>query len=430
MTAIDAIDVARSARAADSLDHSGVVHFLGSATTFRRILIRGAVLLLLTLGIYRFWLVTDIRRFLWGNTHIAGDGLEYVGTAGELLLGFLMAIALLIPVYAAFFVSALDLGLVRRLASVLAFALLALLGQFAIYRARRYRLTRTVFRGLRFHQTGSAWRYAVCALFWWVMTVMTLGLAYPWGQASLERYKLRHTFYGDLGGRFEGSGTRLFLRGFPMWLLVVGPSLVGVVLAIRSVDWAALAEALSRGGDDIMGRIEGANPGFAAGLVLALLAFGLSALFAAALYPAFQAMALRWWTSGVRFGEIAVASRLPTASVYRVYFRLLWYSLLLALVVVTLALIVWAGVGHLDQSAGNSKPAEFVQAAAFVGIFVAAALAYSTMYQTTVKLSLWRLGFESADVTGLAALDRVKAVAQSSTAMGEGLADALNVGSY
>ena len=58
---------------------------------------------MVTLGIYRFWLATDIRRFLWSNTEIAGEALEYTGTALELLLGFLVAIALLIPVYAGYF---------------------------------------------------------------------------------------------------------------------------------------------------------------------------------------------------------------------------------------------------------------------------------------------------------------------------------------
>ena len=58
---------------------------------------------MVTLGIYRFWLVTDVRRFLWSNTEIAGEPLEYTGTALELLLGFLVAIALLIPIYAGFF---------------------------------------------------------------------------------------------------------------------------------------------------------------------------------------------------------------------------------------------------------------------------------------------------------------------------------------
>ena len=57
-------------------------------------------LLAVTLGIYRFWLTTDMRRFLWSNTEIAGETLEYTGTARELLLGFLIAIAILIPLYA------------------------------------------------------------------------------------------------------------------------------------------------------------------------------------------------------------------------------------------------------------------------------------------------------------------------------------------
>ena len=88
---------------------------------------------------------TDVRRFLWGNTEVAGDYLEYSGTARELLIGFLMALALLVPVYALFFIAALDAGLVGTLSGVLAFLVLALLGQFAVYRARRYRLTRTIF---------------------------------------------------------------------------------------------------------------------------------------------------------------------------------------------------------------------------------------------------------------------------------------------
>ena len=98
-----------------SLDTGGIatgggVRFLGQRRVYWRLLIRGGVLLMVTLGIYRFWLATDVRRFLWSNTEIAGETLEYTGTALELLLGFLIAIAILIPVYAGFFLAALDLG--------------------------------------------------------------------------------------------------------------------------------------------------------------------------------------------------------------------------------------------------------------------------------------------------------------------------------
>src|SRR6476620_3699334 len=193
--------------------------FLGDERVFWRLLIRGAFLLLVSLGIYRFWLATDVRRFLWSNTEIAGDGLEYIGTARELLLGFLIAMALLVPLNIVFFLSEFGSGWLSQMSGLLALIVLALLGQFAVYRARRYRLTRTVYRGIRFNQSGSAWRYAVCAIFWWAMIALTLGLAYPFAQASLERFKLRNTWYGDLQGHFAGSGTRLFFRGVSLWIV-------------------------------------------------------------------------------------------------------------------------------------------------------------------------------------------------------------------
>ena len=62
--------------------------------------------------------------------------------------------------------------------------------------------------------------------------------------------------------------------------------------------------------------------------------------------------------------------------------------------------------------------------------YVIVALGYSTIYRATVLLSLWQLGMESLQLSGLSALENVKATGQPSSAIGEGLADALNVGSY
>jgi hypothetical protein len=41
---------------------SGPVQFLGFEGDFRRLLVRGSVLLAVTLGIYRFWLTADRNR--------------------------------------------------------------------------------------------------------------------------------------------------------------------------------------------------------------------------------------------------------------------------------------------------------------------------------------------------------------------------------
>lgn len=407
---------------------SGVGRFVGATRPFARLIARGSVLLMLTLGIYRFWLTTDIRRFLWANTEVAGDGLEYIGTARELLLGFLIAVVILLPINGAIFFAALGLGVIGQITGALALVVLALFSQYALYRARRYRLTRTVFRGLRFYQDGSAWRYAVCALFWWGMTIVTLGLAYPFGQASLERMKMRHTHYGDLPARFEGSGFTLFFRGLPMWLVVVGPFVFGLFLMTVVVDWAATMSVLNSGGSDALARLEGASPGLGSALAIGGLSIIWAVLAAAVLYPAFQAIVLRWWISGVRFGDLAASSGVRVAGVYKIYARFLVQALLFALLAGIAALGVFAVLGVLQSSIGSSEAAEFAITGLLVGGYVIIALAYSALYQIVVKFGMWRLAFDTLQLSGLHVLDRVGARGEASSAVGEGLADALQVG--
>jgi uncharacterized membrane protein YjgN (DUF898 family) len=421
MTTLDA--TVATAQAGMAAPAGQAVRFLGDSVAYWRLLVRGAVLLMFTLGIYRFWLTTDIRRFLWTNTEVLGHTLEYSGTARELLLGFLIAIAILVPLYTAFFVVALSSGTIGELSGLLSFLLLAVLGQYAIYRARRYRLTRTVYRGVRFHQAGSAWRYAACAMFWWTLVVLTLGLAYPFAQSQLERFKMRNTFFGNLPGRFEGAGFPLFARGFLMWFLAVVPSTVGLVATVSAVDWTTLA-APGRS-DDALSWIEAS--GLANAIVYAVVTGGWLLLSMVILYPIFQAMVLRWWASGLRFGDVVVTSRLRTAEVFGVYGRFLWYAFLFTFVVLVLAVLAAYAVPSVFKD-DHTTLSEIVATAALVAAYVISALGYSTIYQATVRLGLWRCVVESLDIAGAAALERVSAAGEPSSPVGEGLADALNVG--
>ena len=407
----------------------GGVRFLGARDAFARIQIRGAALLLVTLGIYRFWLATDTRRFLWANIEIAGETLEYNGTAMELLLGFLAAVAVLAPAYTGVFLAALDLGLLGQLATAFAVTAPFAVGQYAVYAARRYRLTRTIYRGLRFHQDGSALLYALLAMLWWTLTVLTFGLAYPFQVAGLERFKMRHTLYGDLRGRFAGSGFRLFLRGLPLWLLVAGPWLVAIIVIAKAADWTAINAALEKGGADVAEHVAKSSPGFDNALVAAVLLVVLSAIAAVALYPVFEAMVLRWWCSGLRFGGIEVRSRLRTGQVYGAYARFLGFTLLFA---VGMSIATAMVAGAFDGAASTYFPDErpvFAAGVALLG-YVVGALGLATIYRILVVFAVWRLGIESLEITGLSALSSVKAAGHASSAFGEGLADALHVGSY
>src|ERR1700733_3458646 len=210
------------------------VAFTGDRGEFRRLVTRGAGLELITVGFYRFWLATDIRRHLWSNTIIDGDAAEYTGRARELLIGFLFALAILVPIYLAYFLVGLEVERFKAFASIPLFLFFYLFGQFAIYRARRYRLTRTVWRGVRFWMDGSGWAYAGQALLWGIGTALTLGLLLPWRQAALERYKMSHSYYGGLQGSFAGRGSELFKQGWWLWLLGVLVVLTALALLVMN----------------------------------------------------------------------------------------------------------------------------------------------------------------------------------------------------
>jgi len=409
---------------------TAAVRFLGARKAYWWLLARGALLLMVTLGIYRFWLNTDVRRFLWANTEIDGECLEYNGTPIELLIGFLAAVAILIPVYAGFFIAALDLGTLGEMSGLLGIALLGLAGQYAIYRARSYRLTRTVYRGLRFHQTGSAAVYALRAILWWTVTAATIGLAYPFQLASLERYKMRHTYYGDLPGRFAGAGWRLFLRGLPLWLLLVAPLALAVSALLEMVDWAALGDALSAETEDAMARIAETNPDLPTAIVFAILMVVGSIALALLLLPAYRAIMLRWWLSGLRFGDVTLTSRLLMRRVYGAYLRFLGLALLFTVALGVGSIPVLWIAGALTAGGDSSIAAEAAAALVLLGGYVTAALGYSTLYRATVGYALWQLSMESLQLSGVTVLDQVRAQGEPSSALGEGLADTLRVSGY
>ena len=406
--------------------------FVDSRGEYWRLMIRGAALQAITLGIYRFWLFTDMRRFLWANTEVEGESFEYTGTAVELLLGFLMAIGILIPIYALLFLASLQFGLLSQLSGTFAFVVLAGFGQYASYRARRYRLTRTVFRGLRFHQTGSPVLYALRAMLWWIAVALTLGLAYPFMLASLERYKMRNTFYGNLGGAFAGAGWRLFGRGLLIWLLIIGPLAAGLAAAVTMIDWPAVVGALQRGTlTNMLSNIQG-NEGTALGLGLLGAGVSLSVVLGFLLYPAYQAVVMRWWLGGVRLGGAAASSDLRMRRYYGAYLRYILYVLLFSVAFAVAAAIVigigYAAMGGAFDFSARSVARDSAVAGSLIIAYVIYILGCSTIYQVVVKMRLWQVAVQSVEVSGLEALDHVRATEANSSALGEGLADALGTG--
>src|SRR3569623_52985 len=140
---------------------AGRGEFTGSRQELFLIIVRGYALMIPTLGLYRFWQATWKRRFYWQNTVIDGEPLEYTGTANQLLLGFFFALAFFLPIYVALFVLSMqEAGLVVAGYAAIGAIVWFLMG-YAIYRARDFRLSRTLWRGVRFDVRGNAWAYAL-----------------------------------------------------------------------------------------------------------------------------------------------------------------------------------------------------------------------------------------------------------------------------
>ncbi len=206
---------------------SGRVHrpdYEGRAGEVAGIAVTNGLLGLVTLGFYRFWGKTRLRRYLWGRVGFDGDAFEYSGTGMELFVGFLVAIAILIPL--GILGSVVEFafpanGAVLAVSGIVQGLAIVFLVQFAIYRARRYRLTRTQWRGIRAGQTGSAVSYAFVLLWWFVAVGLTLGLAYPVMRAGMQRYRTENTWLGTEQFSFLGGAGPLFGRWLLAWLLLI-----------------------------------------------------------------------------------------------------------------------------------------------------------------------------------------------------------------
>ena len=401
--------------ATNAVAFAAPVTFTGNDGAFRHIVTRGALLELLTFGFYRFWVTTDIRRHLWSHTEINGDALEYTGRGKELLVGFLIAMAILGPFFLAYFLIGLEFERFKAFASLPLYLLVIAFGQFAAYRARRYRLTRTVWRGVRFWMTGSGWSYAWRSIVWGLLLVPTLGFAYPWRTAALERYKFRHTLYGNLPCRFEATGGQLFKRVWWVWLLGILP----FVLFFGSI--VALAGAGAKPPD-------AAKPGAATGFIMLLA--GLMFFALPFLHAIRRAREWAWWSSGIRFGDVAVTCDLRSGSLIGIYWKLIGWSVLAILVFAATAgamAVLFAGA-HVGGPAATLLRGQLPWwgFTAYAVIYLLLIVTMWVLMRIYTLQRVWRRVVDTCAVINIAAAADVAAAGDIVSAFGEGLADGLD----
>jgi len=205
-----------------SSSESRPFRFFGEGGTLFGIHIVNLFLALLTLGIYTFWGRVKIRKYIWGQIEFEGDRFSYHGTGMETFLGWVKAFFIFgipylifreVPTLAGLSKTLIFTGAGISVLLILAFIPMAIVG------TRRYRMSRTAWRGIRF-SFRETWK-GYMPIFWWrgFLRIITLGLYTPFYDARRDRFLISNTNVGNRRFNYDGQGADLFSNFFVAWIL-------------------------------------------------------------------------------------------------------------------------------------------------------------------------------------------------------------------
>ena len=416
------------------------VAFVGKRGALFWLALKTGFLTILTLGFYRFWMKTRMRRWYWSSIRAGGHPMEYVGDPLEKLLGFFIAVVIL-----TFYIGIVNLVLMFVSFSVFSSASLGYLASFAgviplwfyaRYRARRYVLGRTRWRGVRFGLEKGAWGYAWRALVHWTITIVSLGLLWPRMTFWLEKYMTDRTYFGSARLHQGGSWPMLYgaaipfvlsvllLGGGALWLFWIDPIVVSADITL---------EGVTRSFDEL---IEGGTPAMPVVGVERLLIFpvGILGLIYGAIHYRF---ASRRILANHKTSEgISMASRLSgprVASIYVFGSFIAYLVLVLGIVALILGAIGTFGVGaFMGVDTGpftwGDGLSQGLRVVLFASFYLVVFLMWNVVYNTFVTYPLMRHMTKTLSFPTRYGLRHISQRSRDEFAEAEGFAEALDLG--
>lgn len=391
----------------------------GRARELFPIILKNMILTFLTLGIYRFWAKTRMRRYFLSRIAFLGDRLEYTGTGKELFFGFLIVLAVLVPlsmIYQLLEQIALSHGATTAAVVWSGSALLFyFLYYFATYRAQRYRLSRIIWRGIRGGQQGSALWYAAQAMAWSLVVVATIGLAYPLMRVNLMRYKINHAGFGDENFHFEGGATRLFFAWLVPWLGILAVLTPIVLVAITASEFNVSGETKVMP-PEVVAAYKQLAPFAGIGVVIFLLG-----------QFWYRAAEVRHFSNHTRFDELQFGSRLSGIQIFLPY-AIYWTVLVLLIAGFFAAAASFGVMSIMGGQTGNVGQAAGIVAliVVVIGVFLIGGILQPLIVQNL----LIRVFCKQLTMQGSFSPDRLFQNQLAIPRRGEGLADALDIDAF
>lgn len=223
--------------------------FDGNWKEYAPIAFTNLLLTIVTLGIYRFWATTRTRNYLWSRTRFIDERLEWTGKGKELFIGFLMVVLIFfLPVVLLQFIAQ---GLVLRgmpeiagLLSTLAFALIFYFTGVARFRALRYRLSRTYWRGIRGGSDDNGFGYGLSYMWKTIIGFLPMWLLVPWSMTSLWNERWGKMSFGSQDFSADARAMPIFPRFLLFYLL---PFILFALMMAALFFGGGLAEVMRSG---------------------------------------------------------------------------------------------------------------------------------------------------------------------------------------
>lgn len=206
-------------------------------------------LMIITLGLYRFWAITLMRQILWRRIRFAGQPLEYTGTGLEIFLGFVRVFLIILLPLGIIFVL-IELGLQREMPAANAdtietvdliyFIVVLMLIEMGRFLSWRYRISRTRWRGIRSRIEHPAGRYLVVAAASAAMIVFSGWLLKPVVDLYRATQILNTLNIGGMKGKYLGGVWALFPTWIGIWLAFAVLAIAGFMAWFWVIGIAAL----------------------------------------------------------------------------------------------------------------------------------------------------------------------------------------------
>lgn len=199
------------------------LQFNGNGSTFFGIVILNWLLTVVTLSIYYPWAKAKKLRYLYSSTTLNGNSFVFNGTGKEMFKGYLKVLIFFGGIFAI-------LGLfvyfeMQTLGVFLFYFTMISIFPLIIHGSYRYRMSRTVWNGIRFGYRGDRTELGLNFFKWLFFTIITLGIYGSWMEMKLRSYLLSNVRMGNVEFKYNGKGLEYFLlnlKGILLSVLTLG----------------------------------------------------------------------------------------------------------------------------------------------------------------------------------------------------------------